>query len=96
MSDEALMSLIEELEDLIGPRLKHKVGTPDRWKEYEKILDICKRLRVLSPKGIDENIIIGACNLLDTIRSEWGDQWSEWDQSIRDGLSEALKAKTTP
>lgn len=37
-----------------------------------------------------ENIIIGACNLLDTIKSEWGDQWSEWDQSIRDGLSAAL------
>jgi len=41
---------------------------------------------------VPENIVIGACNLLDAIKSEWGDQWSEWDQSIRDGLSKALAA----
>ena len=44
----------------------------------------------MSNKLVPENIIIGACNLLDTIKSEWGDQWSEWDQSIRDGLTRAL------
>lgn len=93
---EALVSLIDELEDLIGPRLKHKIGTPDRWEEYEQIIDICKRLRVLSPKGVQEDIIIGACNLLDTIKYEWGDQWSEWDQSIRDGLSAALAKSMSP
>lgn len=41
---------------------------------------------------VPENIVIGACNLLDAIKSEWGDQWSEWDQSIRDGLSKAFAA----
>ena len=87
-----LMKLINELEDTIGPHLK-----PDERDWHTKalakqILDICKRIRTNSPDGlaVPENIIVGACNLLDTIKSEWGDQWSEWDQSIRDGLSAAL------
>lgn len=42
---------------------------------------------------VPKNIILGACNILDTIKSEWGDQWSDWNQSIRDGLSTALVSK---
>ena len=95
---------IEELEDLIGPYLK-----PDERDWHAKVLatqieEICKRMRAassitpLTNEGlrVPENIIIGACNLLDTIRAEWGDQWSEWDQTIRDGLSAALSALTPP
>jgi predicted GNAT superfamily acetyltransferase len=39
----------------------------------------------------EANIIVGACNLLDVIKGEWETEWSTWDQSIRDGLSEMLK-----
>jgi hypothetical protein len=38
----------------------------------------------------EANIIIGACTILDVIKSEWGAAWSEWDQSVRDGLSKML------
>lgn len=103
MTTEILMTteddgLIEELEDLIGPHLK-----PDERDWHTKALatqiaDICKRARAKHPErlAVSENIIIGACNLLDTIRLEWGDQWTEWDQSIRDGLSTALSALSPP
>jgi hypothetical protein len=29
--------------------------------------------------------------LYDVIKGEWGESWSEWDQSIRDGITEHLK-----
>lgn len=44
-----------------------------------------------SPLTDDQaNVLVGACNLLDVIKGEWGESWSEWDQSIRDGLSAML------
>lgn len=41
-------------------------------------------------------ILTGACGLLDTIKQEWGESWSEFDQSIRDGLTSLLKAEYEP
>ena len=43
----------------------------------------------------EANIIIGACTILDVIKSEWGAAWSEWDQSVRDGLSKMLAPPAT-
>src|ERR1035438_7146389 len=37
------------------------------------------------------NIITGACNILDVVKGEWAECWSEWDQPIRDSLSQILK-----
>lgn len=42
------------------------------------------------------NILVGACNILDVIKSEWGSSWSEWDQSIRMGLNKLLFANQLP
>ena len=36
-------------------------------------------------------VLIGCAGLLDTIKGEWGDSWSKWDQSIRDGITYNLK-----
>ena len=36
------------------------------------------------------SIICGACQILDVVKQEWAESWSEWDQSIRDGLSSIL------
>ena len=36
-------------------------------------------------------ILCGAANILDVVKQEWGESWSEWDQSIRDGITELLK-----
>lgn len=37
------------------------------------------------------NIICGACQLMDAWKSSDPEIWSEWDQSIRDGMSEILQ-----
>lgn len=37
------------------------------------------------------DILVGCANLLDTIKGEWGEAWSEWDQSMRDGITKYLK-----
>lgn len=34
--------------------------------------------------------VIHACGLLDVIKGEWGDSWSEHDQKVRAGLSQIL------
>lgn len=41
-------------------------------------------------------ILTGACGLLDVIKGEWGESWSEFDQCIRDGLTAMLKAEYEP
>lgn len=38
------------------------------------------------------DLMTNACMILDTIKQEWGDAWSEWDQSIRDGMSKWILA----
>jgi hypothetical protein len=42
--------------------------------------------------GEAERLLIASAGLLDQIKAEWGDQWSEWDQSIRDGITAWLIA----
>ena len=37
------------------------------------------------------NVLQGCAGLLDNIRAEWGDQWSEWDQAVRDGITAQLR-----
>lgn len=37
-----------------------------------------------------EDAVAGACGLLDVIKSEWGDAWSEHDQKVRAGLSRII------
>jgi hypothetical protein len=36
--------------------------------------------------------VMGACGILDVIKSEWGESWSEHDQKVRAGLSAILAA----
>lgn len=48
--------------------------------------------RVDLPKIIElAHLLVGCANLLDTIKAEWGESWSEWDQSMRDGITYHLK-----
>jgi len=37
-----------------------------------------------------ENVLQGAAGLLDTIKGEWAEEWSEWDQSVRNGITQQL------
>ena len=37
------------------------------------------------------NLLTGCANILDVVKLEWGEAWSEWDQSIRDGISRELR-----
>lgn len=37
-----------------------------------------------------EDAIFGACGILDVVKSEWGEAWSEHDQKVRAGLSRIL------
>jgi len=41
------------------------------------------------PKAAD--ILTNCCMLLDVIKIEWGEAWSDWDQSVRDAASAWLK-----
>jgi hypothetical protein len=43
-------------------------------------------------KDLNE-VLVGAANLLDVIKTEWGEAWSEWDQSVRNGITRALLNK---
>lgn len=43
----------------------------------------------VAPYGPEE-AVTHACGLLDVIRTEWGDSWSEHDQMVRAGLSRIL------
>lgn len=36
------------------------------------------------------DVLVGCANLLDTIKQEWGEAWSTWDQSIREGITAHL------
>ena len=45
----------------------------------------------IRPEHKDLNeVLVGCANLLDTIKAEWGDAWSEWDQSVRNGITRIL------
>lgn len=56
------------------------------------------------PKPIDWGVdpyapmeaITHACGLLDVIKQEWGDQWTDHDQRVRSGLSKILVAPSAP
>jgi hypothetical protein len=39
------------------------------------------------------NLLTNVCQILDVVKQEWGatNAWSDWDQSVRDGISEYLK-----
>jgi hypothetical protein len=37
-----------------------------------------------------EEVLLGCVGILDIVKSEWGDGWTEYDQSIRDGLTQQL------
>jgi hypothetical protein len=39
--------------------------------------------------------LVHACGILDVVKGEWGDEWSEHDQRVRAGLSAALIAMQT-
>lgn len=40
------------------------------------------------PEHRDLNeVLVGCAQLLDTIKGEWGEAWSEWDQSVRNGIT---------
>jgi hypothetical protein len=47
--------------------------------------------------GVDpygpEEAVSHACGLLDVIKQEWGDSWTEHDQRVRAGLSRVLTRK---
>ena len=58
------------------------------YSDKQIIADLRAEIEALT---VDENIIVGACNILDTAKMDLGNQWSEWDQSIRDGLSDILR-----
>ena len=32
------------------------------------------------------------CQILDVVKGEWKEEWSTWDQSVRDGFSEMLRS----
>ena len=37
------------------------------------------------------NILTNVCQIIDMVKQEWGDEWSDWDQSVRDEISQWLK-----
>ncbi len=37
------------------------------------------------------DVLCGAAQILDVVKQEWGKSWSDWDQQIRDGITEQLK-----
>lgn len=47
----------------------------------------------LTPEEAEKacELLTNCCQLLDVIKGEWGESWSEWDQSVRDGASAWLK-----
>ncbi|MBU6232180.1 hypothetical protein KGP36_06055 [Patescibacteria group bacterium] len=40
-----------------------------------------------------EQAVIDACGILDVVKSEWGQAWSEHDQKVRAGLSRILSRR---
>ena len=38
------------------------------------------------------NVLEGAAGLLEVIKTEWAEEWSEWDQSVRNGITLQLAA----
>ena len=36
-------------------------------------------------------VLTGCAQILDVVKIEWGTSWSEWDQSIRDGITKIQK-----
>ena len=36
-------------------------------------------------------LLTGCGQILDTVKVEWGESWSEWDQSVRDAISGQLQ-----
>ena len=37
------------------------------------------------------DILTNVCQIIDVIKQEWGEAWSDWDQSVRDAISKWLK-----
>lgn len=36
-------------------------------------------------------LLTGCAQILDTVKVEWGESWSEWDQSVRDSITGQLQ-----
>ena len=36
-------------------------------------------------------VLTGCAQILDTIKQEWKESWSDWDQQIRNGITEQLE-----
>lgn len=37
-----------------------------------------------------ETLLIDACQILDVVKQEWSESWSDFDQSVRDRMSQVI------
>lgn len=46
-------------------------------------------------QGSDQtaNLLTNLAQILDVVKIEWGEAWSEWDQAQRDGITKYLLAR---
>lgn len=58
----------------------------------DKIDQQCGWKSPLTPSGKSvADLLVNVAQILDVVKSEWKESWSEWDQSVRDELSRILK-----
>jgi len=98
--------MLEALELLVQDNIHRAklIGTQVNWAAIHQAQAAIQKAGIASAESvmIDEreitkqrelaNLFTGCANLLDIIKQEWGPSWSEWDQSIRDGITTQLKA----
>jgi hypothetical protein len=77
------------VEDAILP-LRNEIR---RLRGIVKELLAAESQRTQAPSLSLINLLTNVCQILDVVKIEWGETnaWSEWDQSVRDEISEYLK-----
>lgn len=63
---------------------------PDQLLDVHAICDARDRFRTLAQKMA--NTLCNCAQILDVVKIEWGESWSDWDQSVRDDITACLRA----
>jgi hypothetical protein len=77
----------------------HISGTWHIWRRMTDAEAVAE-MRALTRQAIANHdaaqIMTDCAGLLDQIKREWGGEWSDWDQGVRDRITAWLKARAYP
>lgn len=78
-------------EDVV-PRSRYDACNADWLREKARATEIAAKAKELLSEAA--GVITDACAILDVVKPEWAESWSEWDQGVRDRATAFLRKVT--